>query len=75
LHVLPGIMETAVGELLSVWDYKIEKKIVAPQELFDVDEVLVTNSLMGTVPVLSLDGKFLSKPSDLWQKINEEVFG
>lgn len=74
LHVLPGIMESAVCELLSAWDYKIEKKIVQPQELFNVDEVLITNSLMGTVPVLSLDGKFLSKPSDLWQKINEEVF-
>ena len=74
LHVLPGIMESVVGELLSVWDYKIEKKIVRPQDLFNVDEVLITNSLVGTVPVLSLDGKFLPKPSDLWQKINEEVF-
>jgi para-aminobenzoate synthetase component I len=74
LHVLPGIMESVVGELLSVWDYKIEKKIVQPQELFNADEILITNSLMGTVPVLSLDGKFLSKPSDLWQKINEEIF-
>ena len=74
LHVLPGIMESVVGELLSVWDYKIEKKIVQPQELFNADEVLITNSLMGSVPVLSLDGKSLSKPSDLWLKINEEVF-
>ena len=67
-------MESVVGELLSVWDYKIEKKIVQPQELFNADEVLITNSLMGSVPVLSLDGKSLSKPSDLWLKINEEVF-
>jgi para-aminobenzoate synthetase component 1 len=74
LYVLPGIMESVVHKLLLTWDYKIEKKIVLPQELLGVDEVLMTNSLMGTVPVLSLDGKFLSKPSDLWQKINEQVF-
>jgi para-aminobenzoate synthetase component 1 len=66
-------MESVVNRLLLLWDYKIEKKIVLPKELFDVDEVLITNSLMGAVPVLSLDGKFLSKPSDLCQKINEEV--
>jgi para-aminobenzoate synthetase component 1 len=74
LHVLPGIMESVVNKLLLSWNYKVEKKIVLPQELLNVDEVLITNSLMGAVPVLSLDGKFLSKPSDLWRKINEEVF-
>ncbi len=74
LHVLPGIMESVVNKLLLSWNYNVEKKIVQPQELLNVDEVLITNSLIGTVPVLSLDGKFLAKPSDLWQKINEEVF-
>jgi para-aminobenzoate synthetase component 1 len=74
MHVLPGIMESVVCELLPEWGYHIETKIVQPPELFDADAVLITNSLMGTVPVLSLDGKLLSKPSDLWQKINEEVF-
>jgi len=73
LYVLPGIMESVVNKLLLSWDYKVEKKIVLPQEIFDVDEVLITNSLMGAVPALSLDGKFLSKPSDLCQKINAEV--
>jgi branched-subunit amino acid aminotransferase/4-amino-4-deoxychorismate lyase len=67
-------MQSVVNELFSVWDYKIETKIVQPRELFNVDEVLITNSLMGTVPGLSMDGKLLPKPSDLWQKINEEVF-
>lgn len=73
LHVLPGIMESAVCKLLSAWNFNIEKKVVRPQELLNADEVLVTNSLMGVVPVLSMDGKFLSKPSDLWRKINDEV--
>lgn len=73
LHVLPGIMDPIVCRLLAVWDYKIEKKAVLPDKLFNVDEVLLTNSLIGAVPVLSIDGKSLPKPSDLWQKINKEV--
>jgi para-aminobenzoate synthetase component 1 len=73
LHVLPGIMEAVVCKLLSVWDYKVEKRAVKPQELFAADEIMVTNSLIGAVPVLSLDNKKLPIPSDLWQKINKEI--
>jgi hypothetical protein len=35
--------------------------------------VLLTNSLMGAVPALSLDGKKLGAPSGLWREINREV--
>jgi hypothetical protein len=35
--------------------------------------VLLTNSLMGAVPALSLDGKKLGEPFGLWQEINREV--
>ncbi len=73
MHVLPGIMEAVVCKLLSVWDYKVEKRAVKPQELFAADEIMVTNSLIGAVPVLSLDNKKLPIPSDLWQKINKEI--
>ena len=73
LHVLPGIMEAVICRLLSVWDYKIEKRSVRPEDLFDFDEMLIANSLMGAVPVLRLDNKKLPIPSDLWQKINKEV--
>jgi len=72
-YVLPGIMEAVVCKLLSVWDYTIEKKTVSTEDLFGVAEVLITNSLMGAVPVLSIDGKSLPKPSDLWQRINKEI--
>ncbi|MFC1828918.1 aminodeoxychorismate synthase component I [Thermodesulfobacteriota bacterium] len=72
-HVLPGVMEKAVCGLLSERRYKIEKKPMKPEDLFSFDQVLLTNSLMGIVPVVSIDGKKLSKPSDLWQKINQEI--
>jgi para-aminobenzoate synthetase component 1 len=72
-HVLPGIMEAAVCELLAQWGYGIESQPVQPERLFAMEEVLITNSLIGAVPVLCLDGKPLAEPSDLWQKINRAV--
>ncbi len=72
-HVLPGTMEAAVCKLLSVWDYTLEKRAVRVEDLFAVDEVMVANSLMGVVPVLSIDGKKLPRPSDLWHKINTAI--
>ena len=72
-HVLPGIMQNAVCKLLSGWMYRIEEKKVLPEELFSADEVLITNSLMGAVPVTSLDGKQLGKPSELWREINRKI--
>jgi para-aminobenzoate synthetase component 1 len=72
-HVLPGIMEAAVGKLLAEWGYRIENKRVLIEDFFKFDQVMLTNSLMGAVPVLSIDGKKLPEPSDLWQKINKDV--
>ncbi|MCP4683068.1 MAG: aminodeoxychorismate synthase component I [Desulfobacterales bacterium] len=72
-HVLPGIMENAILRLLTEWGYRIEKETLGPGDLFSADEAMISNSLIGAVPILSLDGKRLAAPSDLWKKINEVV--
>ena len=72
-HVLPGIMEKTVCEVLSERGFSLENKTLKPEDLFSFDQVLLTNSLMGAVPVLSLDGKKLPPPSDLWQEINHAL--
>ncbi len=72
-HVLPGTMAKPLLRLLAEWGYEIRKKQVLKEDLFEADLVLVTNSLMGAVPALSLDKKKLSDPSDLWRNINEIV--
>ena len=72
-HVLPGTMEGPVCRLLIEWGHEIIRKSVFTKDLFESDLVLVTNSLMGAVPALSLDMKRLPTSSDLWQKINDEV--
>ncbi|MBW1840413.1 MAG: aminodeoxychorismate synthase component I, partial [Deltaproteobacteria bacterium] len=72
-HVLPGIMEKAACNYLSNNGCRIEKKSLKTADLLSFDQIYLTNSLMGVVPVLSIDKKKLSKPSDLWQKINQEI--
>ncbi len=72
-HALPGIMENTVLKLLMEWGFKVNKRGIMKKDLFDADLVIITNSLMGAVPVLRIDNIKLKKPSDLWQKINENV--
>ncbi len=73
LHVLPGIMDSAVCKLLTGWGFKIESRRLFLEDLFAFDEIMITNSLIGAIPVLSIDGKKLPEPSDLWQKINKTL--
>jgi hypothetical protein len=66
-------MESAVCEILLRKGYAIEKKSVYPDDIITYNTVLVTNALIGAVPVLVFDGKKLPAPSSLWEKINREV--
>jgi para-aminobenzoate synthetase component 1 len=70
-HVLTGIMQDKVCELLLSWGYDLLEENVQPEDLFDADNVMITNSLIGALPVLAVDGRALKSPSDLYQKINE----
>ena len=72
-HVLPGIMEKPVCWYLQQKGYRVCAEKILPRDLMLADMVLLTNSLMGAVPALSLDGKKLGAPSGLWQEINREV--
>jgi len=72
-HVLPGVMEGAVCRYLEQCGYRIVRDKIQPRELLKADLVLLTNSLMGAVPVLSLDGTGLAPKSDLWREINRQV--
>ncbi|MGE0082842.1 MAG: aminodeoxychorismate synthase component I [Desulfococcaceae bacterium] len=76
-HVLPGIMEREVCEWFTRKGWQVVRKSVTPDGLIKANQVLLTNSLMGAVPVLSLDGcsvgSSASEPSDLWEAINLQV--
>ena len=72
-HVLPGIMAQEVCRLLVSWDYRIVSEKIRPNDFFKADEVLVTNSLIGALPALTLDGKAINCSKHLWQKINGKI--
>jgi para-aminobenzoate synthetase component 1 len=72
-HALPGIMETPVCRYLEKKGYRVCEAKIRPPDLLQADAVLLTNSLMGAVPALSLDGKTLGRSDSLWREINCEV--
>ena len=72
-HVLPGVMEKIICELLKDMGFKVIEEIVMPNNLYNAHLVLICNSLMGAVPAAKIDGIDLNSPSDLWMAINEIV--
>lgn len=54
-HALPGIMVRKVENILSRDGFTVSTATFIPQDLFEMDIVLLSNSLMEIVPVLSLD--------------------
>ena len=72
-HVLPGVMQSAVAQWLSRNGYSIRRRPIPPKALFQADQVLLTNSLMGAVPAFRLDDRTLAPASDLWKIINQEM--
>jgi len=72
-HVLPGVMERVVKEYLEKENYRVVSKKIAVENMLNAEAVFLTNSLVGVVPVLSMDGKDLNQKPDLWQKIEDNV--
>jgi len=73
LHVLSGVMEKKVIQYLIEQEGLTEFRKIMPDELFSADQVIITNSLIGAIPVLSLDGKKLKNNPGLCQKICEAM--
>jgi len=71
LHVLPGIFQAATLELLADWGYTRKDQKIYPHDLFDADGFVLTNSLMGAVPVVSVDGITTVPAVAICEKINQ----
>jgi len=72
-HVLPGVMEKQVLEFLVERGFEIDKQKLMHKDLISAEQIILTNSLIGAVPVIHLDGIPLQKPSDLCREICERV--
>jgi para-aminobenzoate synthetase component 1 len=73
-HVLPGVMLSEVVRLLSEWGYDIVQQTVTAKDLIGAEGVFATNSLLGAVPVLSLDGRNIRRSLSLERKIQDTIF-
>jgi para-aminobenzoate synthetase component 1 len=73
-HALPGTMAAEVRRLLRCWGFAIEERRLTVEELLAAEHVLLTSSLMGAVPAVSLDDMTLDYDSALCDRINETVF-
>ncbi len=72
-HVLSGIMENRVIQYFVEQGFQVETRKIMPDDLFTADQVIMTNSLIGAVTVLRLDGKELNGSNNYCKKINEAV--
>ena len=73
-HVLTGVMEERVCRELKERGYKVERKPMFPVDLYSADQVLLTNALMGVVPVIQLDDTPLAEPTGLSRNLNTAIF-
>ena len=73
-HALPGTMAAEVRRLLTHWGYTIEDRRLTGEELLRADHVVLTNSVMGAVPAMSLDDAKLGHDPSLCDRINALVF-
>ncbi|THB74385.1 MAG: aminodeoxychorismate synthase component I [Desulfobacteraceae bacterium] len=54
-HVLPGVTQSETLSILETMGYEITRSRLSLEDLLGASCVLLTNSLMGAVPVLSID--------------------
>jgi len=69
-HYLPGIMEDKVSELFSSWGYDLERRGLWKEDLFVADNVFITNSMIGAIPILEIDKIPIKNSQDICKKIN-----
>ena len=58
-NVLSGTMRNLVVKLLSEKGEKVEKRDIDFKELFEADEVFLTGTFKGVLPIVQVDGKMI----------------
>jgi para-aminobenzoate synthetase component 1 len=68
-------MAASVRQLLLSWGKRVEERAFSLDDLKRADQVFLTNSLLGAVPVTHIDHRPVPTESALCERINREVFG
>lgn len=74
-HVLPGIIVDRACQILKEKGFRVEQKTLESWDLLCADQVLISNSLLGVIPVLSLDKTNLPVDSQFSSMLNFNLFG
>jgi len=72
-YSLPGVMEKNVKSLFVSWGYEVCEQKVMPPAMSQWDMVFLTNSLMGAVPVKSIDDTVLNDATPICNEINARL--
>jgi para-aminobenzoate synthetase component I len=70
-HVLPGTMEQAVLALMTGWGLSVQRRPLTVDDLKSAQAVVVTNALLGTVPVMALDEQTLPVDDAFCRRLND----
>ncbi len=73
-HMLPGTMEQAVIELLESWGTAVERRPLTVSELKRAGCVMMTNALIGAVPVTHIDETPVNYDSAFCHRISSALF-
>lgn len=67
--VLPGTLQASIEKIFLEKGYKIQEKNFSVEKIFsDFDELFLSNSLVGVVPIREIDGKVFRKTFPIFQK-------
>ncbi len=74
-HVLPGTMEHAVCDLFAEWGIPVTRRRLAVDELKRASSIVMTNALIGALPVIAVDEKSFADDAELCKRIRDALFG
>ncbi len=72
-HVLRGIMEKNICKFLEANGYSIEERFILLNDLSHSDSLIITNSLIGAVPVISIGDLLFEDSTGLCSRINNAL--
>lgn len=72
-HVLAGTMEQAVLALLANWGIAVQTRRLTVDDLKSAQAGVITNALIGVVPVIALDGHPLPVDTAFCQRLNDTL--
>ena len=73
-QVLNGVVQQQTLHLLEQKGYEIVKQTVSTEALCGFANVILTNSLMGAVKVMRIDGKEIAHDADICSAVNHGLF-